>query len=291
MLFADDSQLYLTCERAIDSTPIMEKCIDEIRDWMVDNRLVLNDSKTEIMHIRSKFQERWKYRKPEDLSSLRVGETQVEVSDCVRDLGVYLNNRADMSNHVKKTCQNASYALYKIGRIRNVLDRTDTEKLVHAFVTSRLDYCNSLLFGIEDMHITKLQVLQNSAARLVTRTRLYEHITPVRQALHWLPIPARIEFKILLFVYKILHQQAPAYLSDLISIKVPVRVLRSNPAPGVPELEPADWDLKNYGFRSFSNAAPTLWNVLPHDVRMAPSVTSFKTALKTHLFRQHYGLT
>ena len=247
-------------------------------------RLVLNDAKTEILHIRSH------YKKTVDLTSLRIGDTSVETSKCVRDLGVYFNNRSDMSSHVSHVCQNASFALYRIGRIRNVLDRTNTERLVHAFVTSRLDYCNSLLYNIEDKHIYKLQLLQNSAARLITRTRKYEHITPVLRELHWLPVYSRIHFKILLFVYKILHNQAPAYLSDLIMVKeTPVRVLRSAPAPGVPVLKPVDYEQKHFGYRSFSFATPTLWNVLPDEIRLSPTVSSFKSVLKTHFFRKHYG--
>ena len=254
MLFADDTQLYLTCERAVDSSFMVEHCIDDIRQWMIDNRLVLNDAKTEVIHFRSKFQ------KTVDLSSLRVGATDVATSKSVRDLGAYLNCSADMSTHISKVCQTASFALHRIGRIRNVLDRANTEKLVHAFVTSRLDYCNSLLFGVDEKHLHKLQLLQNSAARLVTRIKLHEHITPVMRDLHWLPIHARIDFKILLFVYKILHNRAPAYLSDLITVHVPKRLTRSAFAP---ILLPVDWQQKHFGYRSFSNAAPTLWNTLP----------------------------
>ena len=169
----------------------------------------------------------------------------------------------------------------------NILDRTNTEKLVHAFVTSRLDYCNSLLYNIDDKHLYKLQLIQNSAARLVTRTPMYEHISPVRQALHWLPIEARVHFKLLLFVYKILHNQAPVYLSDLITVKV-FRMPTRSSAPGAVILEPFIWDQKNFGYRSFSNAAPSLWNALPPEIRLSPTITSFKSALKTHLFRKHY---
>ena len=287
MLFADDTQLYLTCEKAVDSIVNLERCVDDIRLWMMKNRLVLNDSKTEVMHIRSKFRDRCKI-KPVDLCSVRVGSTNVKTSVSVRDLGVFLTNRSDMKLNVSKICQAASFALHRIGRVRNILDRTRTEKLVHAFVTSRLDYCNSLLYNIEDKHLHKLQLIQNSAARLVTRTRMIEHITPVRQALHWLPIQARVHFKLLLFVHKILHNQAPTYLSDLISVKVSRMPTRST-APGAVVLEPFRWDQKNFAYRSFSNAAPSLWNVLPAHIRLSPTITSFKSALKTHLFRQHYG--
>ena len=113
---------------------------------------------------------------------------------------------------------------------------------------------------------------------------MHEHITPVRRELHWLPIHARIDFKILLFVYNILHNQAPAYLSDLTTVRVPVRLTRSACAP---VLDPANREQKDFGYRSFSNAARTLRNVLPKEIRLSPSVASFKTFLKTHIFLKH----
>ena len=97
MLFADDTQLYLTCKRAVNSSFLVEECLDEIRSWMVDNRLVLNESKTEVIHIRSGY-----VRKTMDLKSLRVGDVQVETSTCIRDLGAYFNNRGTMVDHVSK---------------------------------------------------------------------------------------------------------------------------------------------------------------------------------------------
>ena len=105
-------------------------------------------------------------------------------------------------------------ALSNIGRVRKYLDQTNTERLVHAFITSRLDYCYSLLYGVPEKDLNKLQRLQNSAARLVTRTKPRDHITPVLRTLHWLPVRQRITFKILLIVYKIVNQIAPAYLCD-----------------------------------------------------------------------------
>ena len=105
-------------------------------------------------------------------------------------------------------------ALSNIGRVRKYLDQTNTERLVHVFKTSRLDYCNSLLYGVPEKDLNKLQRLQNSTARLVTGTKPRDHITTVLRTLHWLPVRQRITFKILLIVYKIVNQIAPACLCD-----------------------------------------------------------------------------
>jgi hypothetical protein len=280
MLYADDTQIYLSCKNAIQSVISIENCVDDIRKWMFENRLVLNDGKTELIHFKSKF------RNSNSLSNIQVGDITVDSSQSVRNLGLYMDQHCTMSQHVSNTCRSASFALHRIGKIRNILDSTSTERLIHAFVTSRLDYCNSLLYGINDKHISRLQILQNSAARLVTRTRKYEHITPVRRDLHWLPITARIEFKILTLVFRILTNQAPSYLSELVTVHVPARATRS---ASEARLEPGRYFQKTFGARAFYHVGPKLWNDLPHTIRLAPSLSSFKTALKTHLFHQHYA--
>ena len=101
-----------------------------------------------------------------------------------------------MTDHISSVCKSASFALYRIGRIRRFLDQTSAEWLIHAFIISRLDFCKSMLYGIDDKQLRRLQSIQNSAARLITRTRKHEHITPVLQSLHWLPIRCRIDFKL-----------------------------------------------------------------------------------------------
>ena len=118
----------------------------------------------------------------------------------------------------------------KNGRIRNLLDTKSTETLVHAFTTCHLDMCNSLLCGLPDSHtsISKLQRIQNSAARLVTRTRFSDHFTSVLHDLHWLPVKFHIMYKIRLLFYKCLHGLVPEYLTDLIQEYKPVRNLRSS---------------------------------------------------------------
>ena len=104
----------------------------------------------------------------------------------------------------------------KIGKIRRCLNRQSTERLIHAFVTSHVDYCNSLYSGLPNSTLAPLQHVQNTAARLVTKSRKHEHITPILNSLHWLPVVNRIKFKILLLVFKIKHGFAPTYLSDLL---------------------------------------------------------------------------
>lgn len=134
--------------------------------------------------------------------------------------------------------------------------------------------------------IQKLQLIRNSAARLVTRTRKFEHITPILKDLHWLPVSQRIILKILLFVFKIIHNLAPSYLCDLINIKVPARFTRTALEIRINEYTP----IPNiyYGGRAFPSAAPALWNDLPNFIMFAPNIDIFKRDLKTHLFTKHY---
>ena len=159
-----------------------------------------------------------------------------------------------------------------------------TLKLVHAFITARLDYCNSILYGLPKRLIQRLQRIQNTAARLVTRTNRDDHITPVLKGLHWLPVQERIMFKILLLTYKTIHGSAPSYLSVLVSSYTPSRSLRSSSK----NLCRRKTKLLQYGGRSFFSAAPKLWNELPDSVRKCESLDVFKSALKKHLFCNAY---
>ena len=161
------------------------------------------------------------------------------------------------------------------------LPQKQLEMLIHAFISSRLDYCNSLLIGIDQASLRRLQLVQNAAARLLTSTKKREHITPVLASLHWLPVKFRIDFKVLLFVFKSLHSLSPSYLSELIKPYVPNRALRSADQM---LLEPLPTILRSRGDRAFAAAGPELWNSLPLPIRLAQSLGSFKSLLKTHLF-------
>ncbi|PIK45308.1 hypothetical protein BSL78_17845 [Apostichopus japonicus] len=190
-----------------------------------------------------------------------------------------------MDESINQICKSASFGLWKIGRIRRLLNRTLTERLVHAFTTSRLDYCNALLNGLSKTALHPLQTIQNAAARMITRSRRHEHITSILYDLHWLPIHQRITFRILITAFKCIHGMAPSYLSKLITPRVPKRALRSKPFTLVPRNTN---NKKHYGPTAFSVAVPDLWNELPPGIRMITDFTSFKSHLKTHLFQEHY---
>ena len=124
-------------------------------------------------------------------------------------------------------------------------------------------------------------MVQNAAARLLTGTKKYDHVTPILASLHWLPIHFRIQFKILLFVFKALNDQAPSYISDLLTPLAYTRSLRSSDQAllSIPRSR-----LKSKGDRAFAVAAPRLWNKLPLDIRLAPTISIFKSKLKTYLY-------
>ena len=133
--------------------------------------------------------------------------------------------------------------------------------------------------------LMKIQRVQNTAARLVLCVPRREHKTPFLCQLHWLPIEYRALFKILLLTYKALHGMAPKFISDLVHPYIPKRTLRSSSKNFLQVKSPST---KFYGARSFTVAAITEWNRLPHNIRQAESVTIFKSHLKTHLFCHCY---
>ena len=131
-----------------------------------------------------------------------------------------------MTDHINKACNAAFYHLHNLRRIKKYLSRDFLITLVHAFITSRLDHCNGLLFGLPKAQIAKLQRVQNAAARLLLGIGKFSHITPALYELHWLPVSLRIDYKILLLTFKCIYGLAPTYLSDLISIYKITEIVR-----------------------------------------------------------------
>lgn len=187
--------------------------------------------------------------------------------------------------HVTSCVKSCNWQLRKVGQIRKFLNQESAERLIHAFISSRLDNGNSLLFGLPDYQIGRLQRVHNTAARILTRSGKYDHITPVLYKLHWLPVKHRIEFKILTLTYRCLHGLAPPYLTALLDPYMPTRTLRSSSSL---LLKIPKSMKKSYGDRAFRIAAPHLWNKLPQKIRECKSLHSFKNNLKHHLFTRSF---
>ncbi len=132
-------------------------------------------------------------------------------------MGVVLDSSLSFEEHIFHVTKTAYFHLRNIAKLWNILNVSDAEKLVHAFMTSRLDYCNALLGGCPVSSINKLDIAHIAAPRVLTRSRKYDHITPILQSLHWLPIKFRISYKILLLAYKALNDLGPVYLTNLLS--------------------------------------------------------------------------
>lgn len=220
-------------------------------------------------------------RKRNILPVITFNEAPLKPVEHVRNLSIIFDNHLTMINHIKSICRSSSYALHMIGKMRQFLDQATTEKLVHAFLMSRIDNCNRLLFRLPTTLLAKIQRIQNSAARIVLRRRSYDSISMILNELHWLPVKKRIVFKLLIIAYKCRQGIAPQYLQDLVHAYQPGRNLRSS----IQHLfVPHSVLTRSYGQRTFQYAIPELWNSLPLYLKECPSFDQFKFLLKTYLF-------
>ena len=197
-----------------------------------------------------------------------------------------MDNHLSMTPHISNVVRNAFLKIREISYYRRFLTSSATKTLIHAYVSSRLDYCNGLLYGLPKGSINRLQSVLNTAARLVTLTGKYDSIKPVLIELHWLPVEFRIKYKIILQVFKSLNGLAPKYLSDKLQLKID----RGSRFDGQNLLKIPKSYKKTYGDRAFSVAGPVLWNDLPVDLRLCTKLDAFKRELKTHLFRKAHKL-
>ena len=185
-----------------------------------------------------------------------------------------------MKAQVSGIVKSATYHTRNISRVRKYLTVDSAKKLVNSLVTSRLDYCNSLLAGIGDTQIKRLQRVQNYAARVTLR--LPRSIDPPLAELHWLPISQRIKFKIAVIVYKALNGQAPNYLSELLHRFEPPRSLRFNQDNYL--LNQPRAALVTGGDKTFRVNGPRVWNTIPQAIRCSADINCFKRSLKTFYY-------
>ena len=243
--------------------------MDKIKNWMHSHFLKINPDKTEIIV----FLPNTLKDEPTINGAFLDGDC-IRFSHIVKNLGFQLDRPLSMESQVNSIVSHCYKLIGDVARIRDLLSESDTVSLMHAIVSSRMDYCNSLFYGIEKTLISKLQKVQNAAARLISKRRKYESVRDVLKELHWLPVRQRIIFKILLLTFKILNGMAPENLSSLISVRHADAVLLNNV-----------YYNSVYGRRSFAYIAPRYWNALPFHVRSASSIDIFKRLTKTILFQ------
>ena len=280
--FADDTQCYTGFSLAsggVDQRVAisrMEHCVSDLGRWFDENRLQNNFSKMLNMYVAAKSSA----RVPESWP-LVIGDAVITPSISVRNLGVVLDSHLSMEVHVGEACRKAYYQLWRIGKMRSYLDMVSCNTLVCSLVFPHLDFANSLLFGLPKGLIGQLQRVQDFAARIVTRAHRWTSSAPLLVRLHWLPVARRILYKVAQLAYRCYHRLAPSYLCDLVSPYRPARALRTEDAHlfVVPRV-----NRERCGSRSFSFAAPTVWNALPLILRKSPTVDAFSRALKTLLF-------
>ena len=277
--YADDAQIYNIIENA-QCLKDLQNCVNDYRKWMIANYLKVNDEKTELLLLGSPYN----FRKKHNIS-LFVGESEVFSVDMVTNLGVILDKTLSMSDFIDKKCSTCWFYLKSIAKVRKFLTIDATKCLVQALIVSRVDYCNSVLSGISRVNMRKLQLIQNAAARLIYRKKKFDHITPVLFELHWLPIPQRIIFKVLMYVYNVKSNDCPRYLSNLLVPAKSTRNLRSTKSIRFDQRKVKT----KYGLRAFANYGPELWNSIPDSIKNAQSLFVFKGKLKTFLFQQAYG--
>ena len=211
-VYADDCQLYTSFkkENALITISIMERLVKDIENWMASNMRKLNGDKSDRMVLNGPCRPRI------ELPPITICDESVSKSDSTNLLGVEVDCTLSLKNLIKNTTKCCFYKLHNLFKIRRFLSEEAAKSMVHTLITSKLDYCNSILNGLPNTTLEFLIRVQKAATRLISNKTKFQHISPVMKDLHWLPIKKWIEYKILVLTFKCVHNLAPAYLTELL---------------------------------------------------------------------------
>ena len=278
--FADDSngrkQFALTFQFSIINNDIIQ-CLRQIIDWSNAHYMKINPEKTEILLLCPPSLNREVI-----IKGVIFEEQCIRFSDEVKNVGVWLDKNLTMNKQVNQIVSHGYKILKDIGRIKKCLQQNHIERLVHAVISSRLDYCNSLYMNISRCNIYKLQKIQNAAARLVVGGRKRDSMSASLRNLHWLKVESRVVFKILLLVYKIIKGQCSS------NLKLQYKTFNGRPDDFL-LLETPTFK-SQYGKRIFAYNGSRLWNALPLQVRSEEDIVKFKKVIKTMVFDEYSEL-
>ena len=267
--YADDSNARLQFSLNFQYFNISQRVpnlLQNIGTWMNEHFLKINPDKTEVILFAPNHSSK--------IGGLFLNDqTCLRFSSNVKLLGVNLDESLNFNNHVNEVVSSSYFHIRTIGKMKAYMSKDDLESYVHSIISSKLDYCNVVLYGINKSVVNKLQKLQNAAARLIFKLPKHCSVTEKIRELHWLRVEERIVYKILLFVYKFFTSNGPAFLDNILEIV---------------DFETRLLSRKNlntkYGRRSFRYVAPHLWNRLPAELRTLNSDALFKKKLKHNLF-------
>ena len=250
-------------------------CLDDFAQWMSANRVILNPDKPNSCATARRL--------PQLANEVvTFGNSTILPATTARNLGVIVDQKCSFQSHVNKTVSSCFHQLRRLKSSVKALPFETAKTLINCFVISRIDYCNSLLAGAPQYLLNRLRRVMNKAARMLCRCSRGDHVNHImKERLHWLRIPRRIQFKLCLLVYKSLHGMAEKYLSELVNqvnMNDARRHLRSVTISDliVPRTR------TNFGQHAFATAGPIAWNSLPKSVRSVSSIASFKKKLRTH---------
>lgn len=283
-LFADDTQFCLSLANVQEVEDRLSAVMLDIRQWMNSRQLKLNEDKTECLFVGRELD-----RDRMNVQSLSVNNTDITVGDQVKNLGVLLDTELLMKDQISHVVKVAGYHLRNISFIKKYLDENSIKKLISNHVISKLDYTNSVYYGLPNYLLKKLQLIMNRAARLIKGRSLRDRVTPILIELHWLPVKARIVYKQCVMVRQAIRHGKPKYVRDMLTdFRTDSDIILRHDDDGYRLMEPRFY--KEAGRRAFVNCAPRLYNAIPANIKMAETVDVFKKRLKTYLFTEAYDL-
>ncbi|KAK6191070.1 hypothetical protein SNE40_002818 [Patella caerulea] len=283
--YADDHSLYdsfkagdLDAELSIASQ--LSESLDDVKIWMLHNRLKMDDDKTEVITFGANRQ-----LQKSTIHKLRVGDSIVKSSSRIKFLGMHMDENLNFKHHIAQKTRSAALAMFNLRKLRPFLSRELSLQIASSLVFSHMDYGNSLLCNLPASTVKPLQRIQNFTAKLILGVSYDHSSTAALNELHILPIEARCQFKLLVLVYKCINNIAPSYLTELLQFQTSSYNTRSSSQNMllIPKTK-----YKTFADRSFSVMGPRLWNTLPESVKQCKTVTDFKKKLKTYFFRKTF---
>ena len=268
--FADDTQLYIKAEDTDEAKHRLSSLLSDLKIWMARRKLKLNDGKTgNLRNVPIA-----------NFGVTSFGDTQLVPCESAKNIGVVLDSSLCFKSHIDFIVKTCNFHIRDLNMIKDFVNKKNLVTLAHSLIISKVDYCNSLFNGLPNVILKKVQSVLNRAARLIFNLVPRVPTTSSLIELHWLPLTARIEFKICLITFKALKFNQPSYIRELLSFSSHESTLNLRSADDPYRLhEPRVSGERGFANRSFSYIAPRLYNKLPITITLNDSLNTFKSHL------------